>query len=132
MVDLTVIRERLMKGAFVGVGSFLSSFTATLIEDKLGLGDVGAAGGQVVTGLAVSAGVDQVFTNPDSMPNDAVEFVGYGIQGAGFSNLAESIQTGAQTGQVVSVSANGNQQREQSSNQSAQASSSTDYSLDTA
>lgn len=131
MVDMEVVKERLMRGAFVGAGSFASSFAATFIEENLGLADIGAAGGQVATGLALSVGVDEVFTNPDSVPNDAVEYFGYGVQGGGFSNLAESVQTGAQTGRVVSVSANSRQQREDAQ-QSSQASTPTDYSLDTA
>lgn len=114
MVDFDVVRERLLKGAYVGVGSFVSSYTATTIEEQLGLGDIGASAGQVVTGLGISVGVDEVFDDPNSMPNDAVEYAGYGIQGAGFSNLAESIRAGSNTGaDVVRVERKGSTQTAQ-------------------
>lgn len=134
MVDMSVVKERALRGALVGIGSFGSSFAATFIEEQFGLGDMGVAGGQVVGGLAISVGADEVLTDKGSLANDAAEFVGYGIQGAGFSNLAESVQTGAQTGRVVTVSANSGQQRQQAQNQNQanQASSADNYSLDTA
>lgn len=109
MVDMEVVRERLVRGAYVGVGSFASQFTATILEDTLPVGDVGSSVAQVGTGLALSVGVDEVFDNPQSAPNDLVEFAGYGIQGAGFADLADHIhaQVGeGETGQMVSVDRN--------------------------
>lgn len=105
MVNMDRVQERLLKGAYVGVGSFASNFTASFIEDNLPVGDMGTSAVQVGTGLALSVGVDEVFENPRSAPNDLVEFAGYGIQGAGFADLADSIQAGngSETGQMVSV-----------------------------
>lgn len=128
MVDVDVVKERLVRGAYVGAGSFLSTFTANFIENKAGLGDLGNAVGQVGTGLAISVGVDEVL-DPQSMQAEAGEYIGYGIQGSGFSSLADEIQTSQQTGRVVTVSSNTRQQREEAEEKTAQA---PEYSLDTA
>lgn len=107
MVDMEVVKNRVMRGAFVGAGSFLASTAGGLMEEHLNFGDLGTSAGQVVAGAGISIGVDQVFTDPDSVPNEAVEFVGYGIEGAGFANLGEALsaQTGARAdGEVVRIS----------------------------
>lgn len=108
MVDYEVVKERLMRGAFVGAGSFVSSTAGGLIEEHLNLGDMGTAAGQVVVGAGVSVGADEVFEEPESIPNEFLEFAGYGIQGAGFANLGEALaaQTGASpsSGEVVKIS----------------------------
>lgn len=122
-----------MRGAFVGAGSFASSFAGGFIEQYAPGGDITTGAGQVAIGLGISVGVDEVFDRPDSVPNEAVEFVGYGVQGAGFANLGESIQTGAQTGRVVNVqSRSGNQSNQNNEEMAQQASPSAGYSLDTA
>lgn len=122
-----------MRGAFVGAGSFASSFAGSFIEQYAPGGDIATGAGQVALGLGVSVGVDEVFDNPESVPNEAIEFVGYGVQGAGFANLGESLQTGAQTGRVVNVSSRSNNSPNQNANETAQAASAgTGYSLDTA
>jgi len=133
MVNMEKVKERLMRGAFVGAGSFASSFAGGFIEQYAPGGDITTGAGQVALGLGISVGVDEVFTSPDSVPNEAVEFVGYGIQGAGFSNLGESLQAGAQTGRVVSVQQGGSAPSGQADmNNAQQADASGQYSLDTA
>lgn len=114
MVNMEVVKERLLRGAYVGAGSFASNFTATFIEENIGLGDMGTSIAQVGTGLTLSVGVDEVFGSPDSMPNDVVEFAGYGIQGAGWADLADSVQTGRNlSGNTVSVQSAGGRQTAQ-------------------
>lgn len=106
MVNMQVVRERLLKGAYVGVGSFVSGMAGSVVEDSLGTGDLGTSAGQVVIGTAVSVGADEVFGNRNSIPNDLMEFAGYGISGAGFANLGSAIQTGAGADRMITVSAN--------------------------
>jgi hypothetical protein len=106
MVNFDRIKDRLLKGVYVGVGAFSASFVENLIEDNLGTGDIATAGIQMGVGLGASVGVGMVFDDPDSLPNDLVEFAGYGVQGAAFSNLAGAIQTGQSVGNsTVSVRA---------------------------
>lgn len=110
MVDMEVVRERLLKGAYVGVGSFASSFVGQAIEDNTPLGDIETAVAQAALGAGMSVGVDEVFDDPSSMPNDAVEFAGYGLQGAAWSQVAEDLMAGgSQSGftadRVVEVNA---------------------------
>jgi len=133
MVNMEKVKERLMRGAFVGAGSFASSFAGGFIEQYAPGGDITTGAGQVALGLGISVGVDEVFTSPNSVPNEAVEFVGYGIQGAGFSNLGESLQAGAQTGRVVNVKQSGSQGAPSADmNNNEQAATPETYSLDTA
>lgn len=98
MVNMRVVRQRLMRGLFVGIGAFGSSFVGSFVEGQLGTGDVGTSAAQVAVGLGVSVGSDEVFGNTDALPNDFMEFAGYGVQGAGWSNLGTAVQTGANTG----------------------------------
>lgn len=133
MVDMDKVKERLMRGAFVGLGSFTSSFAGSFIEEYAPGGDLATGAGQVAIGLGVSVGVDEVLDSRNSLPNEAVEFAGYGIQGAGWANLGESIQTGAQTGRVVSVSEGGSNGSSNSNNsQASETQNNRAYSLDTA
>lgn len=133
MVDMEVVKERLMRGAFVGIGSFASSYTGSFIEQYAPGGDLTTGLGQIGLGLGVSVGVDEVLTDTDSIQNDAVEFIGYGVQGAGVANLGEYLQSGAQTGRVVNVSQRSQNQTNNQDNETArQAPASAGYSLDTA
>ncbi len=122
-----------MRGAFVGAGSFASSFAGSFIEQYAPGGDITTGAGQVALGLGISVGVDEVFDKPQSLPNEAAEFVGYGVQGAGFANLGETVQTGVQTGRVVDVERRtDNGQNRTSSETAQQAEATAGYSLDTA
>jgi hypothetical protein len=108
MVNMDVVQDRLLKGAFVGLGSFAGSLVEPVIEDNLPGGSMATTVAQGALGAGLSIGVDQVFDNPRSLPNDAVEFVGYGMQGNAWSNLAETVQTGQLAGsQTVRVSSDG-------------------------
>lgn len=109
-----------MKGAYVGVGGFTAGLMEGVIEDNLGTGDLVTAGVELGIGLGASVGVDEVFDDPDSLPNDFVEYAGYGVQGNAWSNMAEFVQTGSvtQTGSnthTVSVRSDGGLQTGQSS-----------------
>lgn len=104
MVDMEVVKERLLKGAYVGVGSFGSNFLASFVEERSDVSDIGTSLAQVGTGLSASVAVDQVFDNPESIPNDLVEYAGYGVQGAGWADLADyAIEMDRQGGQMVTV-----------------------------
>ncbi len=108
MVDMEKIRERLMKGAYVGVGGFLGGLAEGAIEDHLNTGDLVTAGVELGIGLGASVGVDEFFEDPDSLPNDFVEYAGYGMQGNAWSNMAEFVQTGELAGtNTVTVRSDG-------------------------
>jgi len=113
MVDMEKVKERLIRGGMVGAGAFSSGFIGGALENQLGVGDLGASVGQVGVGLGVSLGADYVFDpRQEQMLNDAIEFAGYGIEGAGFANLGSAITEQVQTGagaatgaKVVEISA---------------------------
>lgn len=107
MVNMRKVRERLMRGVYVGVGSFAASTAEGLIEENLGTGDMATAAAQATLGLGISVGADTVFSTPSSLPNDFVEYAGYGMQGAAFANLGRSFQTGQDIGSTVRVSTGG-------------------------
>lgn len=138
MVDMNVVRERLAKGAYVGAGAFGASFVEALIEDNAPVGDFGTAFGQLAVGLGISVGSDEIFTAPQSVPNDLVEYAGYGVQGAAWSNLATSVQTGEAMGSdMVRIDSNNSsrqtgQQATQVEDTSAAEQENREFSLDTA
>lgn len=127
-LDMELVKDRLMKGAFVGIGSFVSTFAENAIEKHLFDSDIAVGVAQLGVGAGVSLGADMVFDQPDAVPNNAVEFAGYGIQGSAWSNLADSLQTGAPmgSGRTVTVrqASSGGETETTSTGQS--------YSLDTA
>jgi hypothetical protein len=105
-MNTQVIKERLLRGAYAGAGAFAAGLVEGQIESNLPVGDLGTAAGQAALGLGMSVGVDMVFDNPQAMPNDAIEYAGYGMQAAGFANIARGVQTGAYGGSdTVHVSA---------------------------
>lgn len=102
-MDFDLVQTKLLRGAYVGAGSFASSFAGNIMSRHLPFGDMGVSGGKVALGVGVSIGAEEVIGETDSIPNEAAEFAGYGIQGAGFAELANTLQTGANTGRTVSV-----------------------------
>lgn len=120
MVNMDVVKERLIRGAYVGLGSFASGFVGNKIAGQTD-NQTAIGMGQVIVGGALSVGSDEVFDSPRSVPNDMLEYVGYGIQGSGWDEVGESLELGfgdaAQTGaRVIDVSANaGEAQRQRSS-----------------
>ena len=135
MVDMEVVTDRVLKGLFTGFGAVASGSIGNLLEGQTGNGTLIGAG-EVAIGAAVSVGVDQVFDSPDSIPNDAIEHVGYGIQAVGWDEIAESMNwgLGQQTGaEVINVRSNATKQREKQEVQARQQNRSrANYSIDTA
>jgi len=97
MVDFEAVFTKVKRGAFVGAGAF----GATFVDDWLfsDMNPTNTAVGQVAVGAGVSIAADYAEENAgldDEMmghATDALEFGGYGIQGAGWSSLADRIQT---------------------------------------
>lgn len=133
MVDREVLIERLKRGLYVGVGVVASGATGNFIEGQLSSeGEtfketsmtVGA--GQVAAGLGASVFADEIFSDVGEMPNDAVEFAGYGIMGSGVDEIVDaaqvrfgedsqtSVHAGSQTSQnVIEVTDGGQAQQEE-------------------
>lgn len=96
-MDFESIFEKVKRGAFVGAGAFGSSFTNNYLFENWG--QTNTAVGQVVVGAGVSVAADyaeEQMGMDDEIAGhvtDALEFGGYGIQGAGWSDLGDRIQT---------------------------------------
>lgn len=135
MVDMEVVMDRVLKGAYTGVGAILSGSIGNLLEQQTDNG-MAIGAGEVVLGGALSIGVDQVFDNPESLPNDAIEHIGYGIQSVGWDEIVESTAFGQsqQTGaEVINVRSNATKQREKQEQQARQSRrAGANYSIDTA
>jgi len=112
MVDTEKVFERLKRGAYAGAGAFSAGLVKGELSERTDLGEFGLGGAQVAGGLALSVSTDMVFTDLDSVPNDVVEFAGYGMEAAGFADLGSEIanstttQTGAPASEVVEIEAN--------------------------
>lgn len=143
MVDYDNVLTKLKRGAFVGLGTFASSFIGNAVEDFTPVSGMGVALAQVGVGAGVAVGTDMALGDPrvnvtdEELVAQAGEFMGYGVIGAGFAELAESVQTGVQTGQeadrIVTVRADSGQGSNGSSQrQTGQSAERKEFSLDTA
>lgn len=147
MVNTDMVLNKLAKGLTTGAGVFASTLVGDTIDEFVPGGDTGTALGQMAVGAGVAVGAERISgraTDVDSFSVGAglfetgVEHFGYGIHGAGFAELADMVQTGAHTGQTVSVRARADdaqtgQQADSSNSQSTNTQRQpADYSLDTA
>lgn len=98
MVDTELIIERLKRGGLAGVGAFAAGLAKGELQERTDLGEYGLGGAQVVGGVALSTGADAITDRTDSIPNDALEFGGYGMQAAGFADIGSEIANSTQTG----------------------------------
>ena len=101
MVDSEIVMEKLIRGAAVGAGSFASGFVGEQINEfSDGLGDVtlGLAKVGIGVGVSVVAADDNLLidleANQGSIQSEAAEFAGYGMQGAGWSEVGRSLDIG--------------------------------------
>jgi hypothetical protein len=101
MVDMELLQEKLIRGAAVGAGSFVSGYVGDQItEFSNDIGDTGLAVTKVGLGVGatiVASDDDMLMdlgASDDSMQSEAVEFVGYGLQGAGWKELGENLDLG--------------------------------------
>jgi hypothetical protein len=140
MVNMDMVLTKAAKGLTTGAGVFASTFVGDAIDDVVPGGDNGVAITQMAAGLGVAVGAERISdraVNQNSFDIDAalfetgVEHFGYGIHGAGFAELADQIQTGAQTGQTVTVRANADNAQTSQGVRTQQGAAS-DFSLDTA
>lgn len=133
-MDFQVVKEKLIRGAAVGGGSFVSTYAGSLMSSYLPIGGLGVSAGKVALGTGIAVGSEPLLEDIGEVPTEAAEFVGYGIQGSGFAELANTFSTGANTGRVVQVrKPNAQTGADTSANQnSQQAPAQQDYSLDTA
>lgn len=143
MVNMDMVLTKAAKGLTTGAGVFASTFVGDAIDDVVPGGDNGVAIAQMAAGLGVAVGAERISgraVDQNSFDIDAalfetgVEHFGYGIHGAGFAELADQIQTGAQTGQTVTVRANADDAQTSQNAESVRTREGdmSDFSLDTA
>jgi len=101
MVDMELVQEKLIRGGAVGVGAFASGYIGSQITDiSQDIGDNMLAASKIGLGVGASIVADDddllmdLDSSNDSMQSEAVEFVGYGLQGAGWKELGESLDVG--------------------------------------
>jgi len=135
MVNFDMVKRKLAKGLTTGVGVFASSFVGNTIEDLAPFGGTGVAAAQMTLGAGVAVGSEKLGEQvsgrtgaQQGLVELGVEHIGYGIHGAGFAELADTMQTGAATDRVVTVNARSDNAQDENAS-SGQASS---FSLDTA
>jgi len=138
MVNTEMVKRKLAKGLTTGVGVFASTFVGNLMEDNLPLGGTGVGVGQMALGAGIAVGSERLggalgqrTGGRDSLMEVGVEHIGYGIHGAGFAELADEMQTGAQSERMVNVRAR-RDNANTSTARTSRASPSANYSLDTA
>lgn len=123
MVDMDVVKQRLLRGAYTGVGAVVSGSIGNVLSNQIN-NEMAVAVGEIAVGAGVSVGADEVFSERESIPNEFLEFAGYGVQAVGWDELAESANLGAmtdttQTGaEVINVRSNASQAEEDTTNES--------------
>lgn len=97
MVDFDAVKEKLKRGALVGAGSFASGLVGSRLTstDGFNLSEMNASFAKIAIGAGVSIGGEELDLVEDEAVEEVAEYVGYGMQGDGFSDLAENIETGA-------------------------------------
>lgn len=121
MVDMDNVLAKLRRGMFTGVGAFASTIVGDQIEQRFGLSNVGVSAATLAVGVGTSVAADEFIDRRSSIPNDVVEFAGYGMQGSAWAELADEISSGSapQTGaRVVNVTANASEQSSTNESQS--------------
>jgi hypothetical protein len=101
MVDTELLMEKAKRSAFVGAGAFMSGWVGEKISgasDDLDARAVAVGKIGLGVGASVIADDDDLLTDlgsrQDSMQSMAVEYTGYGLSGAGFAELGESLDIG--------------------------------------
>ena len=95
MIDTELLTEKLKKGAFVGVGSFASSYVGSQIADRTGLTELQISGAKVALGAgAAYVSADDDILEVSGMVRQAGEFAGYGMQGAGWAEIGQNFNAG--------------------------------------
>lgn len=95
-------KQRALRGLYTGVGAVLSGATGNFLSERID-SEVGVDVAQIVVGNVASIGVGGV-SGPGQMldesgfVSEAIEFAGYGIQGAGWDELAEDMDLGLDVG----------------------------------
>lgn len=106
---MDIVKERLIKGAYTGLGAVLSGAAGNTIENYTS-SDKAVSAGLVAAGAAISVGSDEYLGRRNPMLSQAAEHAGYGMQAVGWDELAEQLNfkaMGQQTGaNVINVSAN--------------------------
>lgn len=116
MVNMDRVWDKVLKGAYVGAGVFASATIGNFLDDFVPGGDMGVAIGQIGVGVGVSVASERFNGGRGSMidAQEALEFAGYGVEGAAFAELADAIQgqTGARGSRVIEVNANADGDRQ--------------------
>lgn len=95
MIDTELLTEKLKKGAFVGAGSFAAGYVGSQIADRTSLTGLQVSGAKVALGAGASyVAADDDILEISGMARQAGEFAGYGMQGAGWSELGENFNAG--------------------------------------
>lgn len=113
MVDMERVLGEIKRTAYVGVGTFGSSFIGGTLADNLPVGDVGVSGVQALAGagaasfIAERQGRQSTTSGLSFDVNEMARHASYGVGGAGFAELADSVRSGSsgqsQSGDMIEV-----------------------------
>lgn len=103
MVDMENVTQKLRNGLFVGLGTFGSTFVGNAMDGFMPGGDLGTAAGQLAAGAGISVAADEYIEDRSSVPNDVVEYAGYGVQGAAWAEMADAVTSDTTNAGVTEV-----------------------------
>lgn len=105
-IDFDLVQERVLRGLYAGVGGVLSGAVGNFVSGQFPNTNMAVAAANIGVGAGASIGADMVFQDVDSVPNDLIEYAGYGMQAQGWDEVASSFNIGfdnAGDQQVVDV-----------------------------
>lgn len=91
-IDRDKVVKRLMRGAFTGAGAVVSGSVGNLIAGRVSGSDFVVSAGEIALGASLSVFADELVDDKDSIPNDAIEFFGYGMQAVGWDEAFEALE----------------------------------------
>lgn len=110
MVDFDLVLGEIKRTAYVGAGTFASASVGNFLEDFVPGGDVGVASAQMLAGAGGAYVARERLggrRNTDGLDIDvgeAARHASYGVGGAGFAELADSItEDGTTNAEMVEV-----------------------------
>lgn len=94
MVDMEEVRKKVLRGVYTGIGAVATGAVGNFLASEIDGSDIVVAGGEVAIGAAVSVGAEEVSGFNSSIPEEPLEFAGYGMQAVGWDEMAEALDIG--------------------------------------
>lgn len=101
MVDMERVLGEIKRTAYVGVGTFGSTYVGNFLDEHMPGGDPAVAASQALAGAGAAVAVDEYIGGPRSTrgldfdSGEMMRYASYGVGGAGFAELGDVLNENA-------------------------------------